>query len=214
VIPEHRICRKREYPLRSDPLKLTAINRADQIRRTLSLASLDQLLVLSANQAGERDRLLAQVSRVGKDLVWREHNEKRLLPRDTERALVLAFKRGMRESTLSIGRNPFDAELGSLLLAFSVRAGVNVILVQFRTLQRRGLQFRLLWHAAFGAEPLRFGAMIGRALSAISHVLIWYRHIYLLEYSDTPPSTTRAAFIVLPSPLTQRLLRPADLWTT
>ncbi len=78
-------------------IEFAEYDRADQIRRTLSLASLDQLLLISNNQAGERDRLLAQVSRAGKELVWREQDEKRLLPRDTERTLVLAMKRGMRE---------------------------------------------------------------------------------------------------------------------
>jgi len=78
-------------------IEFAEYDRADQIRRTLSLASLDQLLLISNNQAGERDRLLAQVSRAGKELIWREQDEKRLLPRDTERTLVLAMKRGMRE---------------------------------------------------------------------------------------------------------------------
>jgi hypothetical protein len=69
---------------------------ADQIRRTLSLANLDSLLLLSANPKGEREKLLAEVSKAGRELVWRDKNEKRLFPRDTERALVLAFKRGLR----------------------------------------------------------------------------------------------------------------------
>ena len=73
------------------------IVRADQIRRTLSLASLDHLLVLSANQGGERERLLAEVQKAGKDLVWRDAKEKRLYPKDAERTLVLATKRGLRE---------------------------------------------------------------------------------------------------------------------
>jgi hypothetical protein len=76
--------------------------RADQIRRTLSLASLDHLLVLSANQGGERERLLAEVQRAGKDLVWRDAKEKRLYPKDAERTLVLATKRGLREYLTSL----------------------------------------------------------------------------------------------------------------
>ena len=68
---------------------------ADQIRRTLSLASLDHLIALSAD-AQRRDKLIRGVSRAGKELVWRHENEKRLFPRDFERALLLSLKRAMR----------------------------------------------------------------------------------------------------------------------
>ncbi|ORY24308.1 hypothetical protein BCR39DRAFT_547390 [Naematelia encephala] len=131
--------------LRSDPGTPNLLETADQIRRTLSLASLDALLVLSSNPSGERDRFIAEVSKAGRDLVWRDKDEKRLLPKDTERASVLAFKRGLR----------------SFLLAFSVRAGVNVLLMLFRTMRRKKLRLALLGHAIFGPEPFRFGAMIG-----------------------------------------------------
>ncbi|CAD6569098.1 MAG: hypothetical protein TREMPRED_005046 [Tremellales sp. Tagirdzhanova-0007] len=129
----------------SDPGTPNLQETADQIRRTLSLASLDHLQLVTANQAGERDRLIAQMFGAGKELVWRDEDEKRLLPRDSERSLILALKRGMR----------------SFLLAFSVRAGVNVLLLLFRTYRRRRLEFKLLWHAMFGTESFRFGAMIG-----------------------------------------------------
>ena len=72
------------------------MNSADQIRRTLSMANLDQLLRLSQNPSGEREKLLKEVSRAGKDLVWRSENERRLFPRDGERAVVLALKRAIR----------------------------------------------------------------------------------------------------------------------
>lgn len=72
-------------------------SRADQIRRTLSLASLDHLLLVSTNQGGERDRLLAEVQKAGKDLVWRDAKERKLYPRDVERTVILATKRGLRE---------------------------------------------------------------------------------------------------------------------
>jgi len=52
--------------------------------------------------------------------------------------------------------------LGSFILAFSVRAGVNVLLVLFRTMRRNKLRLALIRHAIFGAEPFRFGAMIGQ----------------------------------------------------
>lgn len=71
--------------------------RADQIRRTLSLANLDHLLLLSQNPSGEREKLLKEVSRAGKELVWRSEDEQRLFPRDGERAIILALKRGIRE---------------------------------------------------------------------------------------------------------------------
>ena len=69
---------------------------ADHIRRTLSLASMDALLALSTDPE-HRERVLADVGRAGREFVWRDHDEERLLPRDYERALVLAAKRGLRE---------------------------------------------------------------------------------------------------------------------
>lgn len=63
------------------------------------MASLDHLLLLSQNQAGEREKLMKEVSRAGKELVWRSENERKLFPRDGERALILAAKRGLRENS-------------------------------------------------------------------------------------------------------------------
>ncbi|WVQ96654.1 hypothetical protein IAU59_003760 [Kwoniella sp. CBS 9459] len=131
--------------LMSDPGTPNLSETADQIRRTLSLASLDSLLLLSTNHSGERDKLIKEVSRAGKDLVWRDKDEKKVLPRDSERAGILAAKRGLR----------------SFLLAFSVRAGVNVLLTLFRNIRSKKLRLALFRHAIFGAEPFRFGAMIG-----------------------------------------------------
>ncbi|WWD04851.1 hypothetical protein V865_002922 [Kwoniella europaea PYCC6329] len=131
--------------LMSDPGTPNLSETADQIRRTLSLASLDSLLLLSTNPSGERDKLIAEVSKAGKDLVWRSQNEKKLLPRDPERAGILALKRGLR----------------SFLLAFSVRAGINVLLALFRNLRNEKLRLALFRHAIFGQEPFRFGAMLG-----------------------------------------------------
>lgn len=75
------------------------LHSADQIRRTLSLASVDSLLLLSANQS-ERTKFLAEVSRAGRGLVWRDEGEQCLLPQDNERAVVLALKRGLRQFLL------------------------------------------------------------------------------------------------------------------
>ncbi|KAK8858599.1 hypothetical protein IAR55_002828 [Kwoniella newhampshirensis] len=130
--------------LRSEPGTPNLSETADQIRRTLSLASLDSLVLLS-QQSEERAKLLAEVSRASRELVWRDETEKKALPRDSERASILALKRGLR----------------SFLLAFSVRAGVNVLLVLFRHIRRKSLRLALFRHAIFGAEPFRFGAMIG-----------------------------------------------------
>ncbi|WVR06354.1 hypothetical protein IAU60_003385 [Kwoniella sp. DSM 27419] len=129
----------------SDPGTPNLFETADQIRRTLSLASLDTLLLISSNPSGEREKLIKEVSRAGKDLVWRDKDEKRVLPRDSERASVLAAKRGLR----------------SFLLAFSVRAGVNVLITLFRNIRSKKLRLALFRHAIFGSEPFRFGAMIG-----------------------------------------------------
>ncbi|WVQ83089.1 hypothetical protein IAT38_005227 [Cryptococcus sp. DSM 104549] len=132
--------------LRSDPGTPNFQETADQIRRTLSLASLDSLALLSANH-NERTKLIAEVSRAGKELMWRDSSEKKLLPQDRERAILLALKRGLR----------------SFLLAFSVRSGVNCLLLLFRLLRRHSprLSLALIRHALFGPEPFRFGAMFG-----------------------------------------------------
>lgn len=60
---------------------------------------------------------------------------------------------------------------GSFLLAFSVRAGVNVLLLLFRTLRRKGLRVQLILHAIFGAEPFRFGATIGELPGLITSLV-------------------------------------------
>jgi hypothetical protein len=165
VILEHRICQKRTLYLNSSYESrrgLDADDSADQIRRTLSMANLDHLLILSQNPSGERERLLKEVSRAGKELVWRSEDERRLFPRDGERAVILALKRAIRKSTRCPG---YSADtIGSFILAFSTRAGVDVLLMLFRTWRKRRLRFALIRHAIFGEVPLRFGAMIGESL--------------------------------------------------
>ncbi|CAK9784219.1 unnamed protein product [Cutaneotrichosporon oleaginosum] len=146
--------RKRNVPrdqewLLSGPPTPNLSETADQIRRTISLASLDHLLLLRNDQE-ERARVVSEISRAGRELVWRSKDEKRLYPDDAERSLILALKRGLR----------------SFILAFSVRAGVNVLIVLFRVLKagKRGkgrVTMTTLRKAIFGEEPMRFGAMIG-----------------------------------------------------
>ncbi|RXK37632.1 hypothetical protein M231_05108 [Tremella mesenterica] len=97
------------------------------------------------SNTSSRDQLLLEVSRAGRDLVWRKKDERQVYPEDGERAGVLALKRGLR----------------SFILAFSTRAGVNVLLMLFRTFRRKPLRLALFRHAIFGPEPFRFGAMIG-----------------------------------------------------
>lgn len=124
-----------------------------------------------------RDRVLAGVGRAGRDFVWRDHDEEKLFPKDYERALVLAAKRGLR----------------SFILAFSVRAGVNVILLLFRTLRKKKLRFLLLLRAIFGAESFRFGGMIGRSSHAVPTDS---RHIYLPEHLDSASIATGSPLVV------------------
>ncbi|ORX40065.1 hypothetical protein BD324DRAFT_616112 [Kockovaella imperatae] len=166
----------------SEPGTPNFLETADQIRRTLSLASLDRLMTLSASS--DRDKILAGVSRAGKDLVWRRKDEKQLFPRDVERALVLTIKRGLR----------------SFILAFSVRAGVNLLLVIFRSFRRKRLRLAMIRHALFGAESFRFGAMIGtftflntltlhllRLTPPLSYLRRRWKHGFLSRPSFGPP---------------------------
>lgn len=51
--------------------------------------------------------------------------------------------------------------IGSFLLAFSTRAGVDMLLMLFRTWRKRKIRLAMIRHAIFGEVPLRFGAMIG-----------------------------------------------------
>jgi len=72
--------------------------RAAQIRRTISLASLDTLLSI-AQDDNQREQFLTTVKETGKSMLWRDEKEARKMPNDAERALVLAFRRGLRKHT-------------------------------------------------------------------------------------------------------------------
>ncbi|WVO12586.1 hypothetical protein L204_100191 [Cryptococcus depauperatus] len=152
--------------LSSEPGTPNFSEAADQIRRTLSLASLDSLILLSANHA-ERTRFFAEVSRAGRDLVWRKESERRLLPSNNERAALLALKRGLR----------------SFILAFSVRSGINILLLLFRLLRRRKSKttLRLLIYTVFALDSWRFGGMMG----TFTFLYIFTLHILRLA----PPLT-------------------------
>jgi hypothetical protein len=65
---------------------------AAQIRRTISLASLDTLLTIAQDDM-ERERFGQEI----KSMLWRDERETRKMPNDAERALVLAARRGLRE---------------------------------------------------------------------------------------------------------------------
>ncbi|ODO10135.1 hypothetical protein I350_02363 [Cryptococcus amylolentus CBS 6273] len=154
---------QRDY-LKTEPGTPNFSETADQIRRTLSLASLDQLAILSTSHE-ERTRLITEVSRAGRKLVWRDASERPLLPQDTERAALLALKRGLR----------------SFILAFSVRSGVNVLLLLFRLLRRvhPRLTPLLLLRTIFSPDSWRFGGMLG------SFTLLYTYTLHLLRLA--PP---------------------------
>lgn len=80
---------------------------------------------------------------------------------------------------------------GSFILSFSVRAGVNVVLLLLRTMRRHKLRLAMVRHAIFGAEPFRFGAMIGQSLSPI--VLLLSCVFWVIYQSIKPPR--RNAFL-------------------
>lgn len=108
------------------------------------MASLDQLIALQRDQQ-VREQFINDITRAGRELVWRDKDEKRLYPSDAERAIVLALKRGLR----------------SFILAFSVRSGVNIILLLFRALRKKTLRLKDVTHALAGSDSFRFGATIG-----------------------------------------------------
>lgn len=181
------------------------------------MASLDHLLLLSQNQSGERERLLKEVSRAGKELVWRSENERKLFPRDAERAIVLAAKRGLRKWTTVSGLAQTLAErgIGSFLLAFSTRAGVDVLLMLFRTWRKRRLRFAMIRHAIFGSVPMRFAAMIGTAtLPQCGFTkLTTCRHIHLSQYSYSAYAASRSASVVSQTTYTSGTVCQAVIWT-
>ena len=126
-------------------------------------------MALSVDRNG-RDRLIAEVSKAGKDLVWRDKHEKRLFPRSFERALVLALKRSLSQCQTRAQDMSLISNVGTFILSFSVRAGVNILLMVFRSFRRRKIRLAMIRHALFGAEPFRFGAMIGEKRSFTSRL--------------------------------------------
>lgn len=82
--------------MRKIMLILGPFDRAAQIRRTISLASVDSLLKVAQDER-MREQFLVNVKEQGRRMVWRDEREAKKLPGDAERALVLAIKRGLSE---------------------------------------------------------------------------------------------------------------------
>lgn len=55
----------------------------------------------------------------------------------------------------------FRGACRSLVLAASLRAGVNLIVVALRASKKRGIPSKLIIQALFGEDTIRFGAMLG-----------------------------------------------------
>lgn len=87
---------------------------------------------------------------------------------------------------------------GSFILALSVRSGVNVLLLIFRTFRKKRLRLLMLLRALFGAEPFRFGAMIGRLSGLASRGRLISRHIYFPQHARTAPLPPHASLVLLP----------------
>ncbi|CEQ39308.1 SPOSA6832_00828, partial [Sporobolomyces salmonicolor] len=66
-------------------------------------------------------------------------------PKDSEEVFAHALRGGIR----------------SLLLGSSLRAFVNLVIVLLRMTRKRGLAPKLVLHALFGQDTIRFGAMLG-----------------------------------------------------
>ncbi|GAA5951381.1 hypothetical protein JCM21900_004390 [Sporobolomyces salmonicolor] len=66
-------------------------------------------------------------------------------PKDSEEVFAHALRGGLR----------------SLLLGSSLRAFVNLVIVLLRMTRKRGLAPKLVLHALFGQDTIRFGAMLG-----------------------------------------------------
>jgi len=97
----------------------------------------------------------------------------------------------------------YSADLiGSFILAFSTRAGVDVLLMLFRTWRKRRLRFALVRHAIFGEVPLRFGAMIGEYLFGQEFEANQDRNFHFPQYLNTTPSQIGSTSIILPPPYT------------
>lgn len=62
---------------------------------------MDSLLKVAQDEE-MREQFLVNVREQGKSLVWRDEKEVKKLPGDAERALVLAIKRGLRESCYGV----------------------------------------------------------------------------------------------------------------
>lgn len=151
---------------KSDPGTPGISETAAEIRRTLSSATLSSALqTLQSSAVSSADR--AELLRRGRRAVWRSADEARKLPPDAERALVLASRRGLR----------------SFILAYLVRAGIDLLLGTIRNARKRrpgssapaakGF-VAVLGSALLGKEPRRLGATVGTFAflnTAVGHLL-------------------------------------------
>ncbi|KAH8081313.1 hypothetical protein BXZ70DRAFT_901280 [Cristinia sonorae] len=102
-----------------------------------AMASFDNLVVLANYEERLRD---------AKKAVWRDRGEKPVEVCDVWECVEHASRGGLRAGSL----------------AFAIRAGINFFLLLTRMHKvPRSYRLRLIRHAVFGEEPLRFAAMIG-----------------------------------------------------
>lgn len=112
-------------------------------------------------------------------------------------------------------REPQADRPGSFLLAFSTRAGVDVLLMLFRTWRKRKIRIAMIRHAIFGAVPLRFGAMIGELLhrSPAGYTADIDRYFYLSKHTYAPSTSPRPAHVIYPKTYTSWTICEADVWS-
>ncbi|TNY20044.1 hypothetical protein DMC30DRAFT_272138, partial [Rhodotorula diobovata] len=107
-----------------------------QLRKSLSLSNLAQL-------AHDKDRvrsLSTHIYRRGSRIDRRSYK-----PKDDDEVLAHALRGGIR----------------SLILGSSLRAAINFVIVVLRLTRKRGLSSKLILHALFGTDVIRFGGMLG-----------------------------------------------------
>ncbi|KPV76961.1 uncharacterized protein RHOBADRAFT_51936 [Rhodotorula graminis WP1] len=105
-----------------------------QLRKSLSLSNLAQL-----DREGVRN-LSTHIYRRGSRIDRRQYR-----PKDDDEVLAHALRGGIR----------------SLILGSSLRAAVNFAILVLRLTRKRGLSSKLILHALFGTDVIRFGSMLG-----------------------------------------------------
>ena len=103
---------------------------------------------------------------------------------------------------------------GSFILAFSVRSGVNVLLLIFRTFRKKRLRLIVLLRALFGAEPFRFGAMIGRCSYPMPCAKLTERYIYIHQHNSFTSLPPHAPSVLLSQTVEVRYMEHTGFWST